>query len=199
MKKDKQTKTKSENKILKVLSWPLKVLVITFALSFLFSNVSEIVMSKASLMISIFVAIFFIGIAVLFDIIALSTTSCDKEPFLAMASRKVSGAKQALMLINVAPKISTICADIVGDMCGILSGTVCARIIVSFCIINPSLDGNTVFAALISSILAALTVSIKSFSKYYSVNYSNQIMLFIGKTLYFLGFGKTKKNKKKSK
>ena len=47
----------------------------------------------------------FVAIAIIFDMIAVSTTSANIEPFLAMASRKVRGAKHSIMLIKNAPKI----------------------------------------------------------------------------------------------
>ena len=72
----------------------------------------------------------FIGLGILFDIIGVAVTAADPRPFHSMAAHKEPGAKEALMLLRNAGRVSSVCNDVVGDICGIVSGTTTAVIVV---------------------------------------------------------------------
>ena len=46
-----------------------------------------------------------------------------------MAAHRVPGAQEALKLLRNAEKVSSFCNDVVGDICGIISGTASASIV----------------------------------------------------------------------
>ena len=54
--------------------------------------------------------------------VGMAVQVADIKVFNAMAAKKVKGAKIALIMIKNAPKLSTICNDVIGDICGIISG-----------------------------------------------------------------------------
>jgi len=96
---------------------------ITFIISIIFSIVSQKTFSSSGnflLPLSIIFIIILIG--VIFDIVGIAVASTPETPFLSMSSKKIKGAKQALNLIKNADIVSNFCNDVVGDICGIVSG-----------------------------------------------------------------------------
>lgn len=51
------------------------------------------------------------------------------KPFHSMAAHREKGAKEALMLLRSASRVSSVCNDVVGDICGIVSGSTAAVIV----------------------------------------------------------------------
>lgn len=177
-------------------AWPIKILFITLCISLVLNISSEAVISNVGLIVNIIILIIFIGISILFDMIGVAVTASNLEPFLAMASRKEKGAKQAIKLVKNAEKISSFCCDIVGDSCGILSGAVGANIVVR--IYSATGDFMSVLVAgLVSSAIAAVTVFGKAVFKSVAVNYSTSIVLKVGKVINFFNFKKSDKKSKK--
>ncbi len=108
--------------------------------------------------------------------IGTAVTACDIEPFLSMSARKVKGAKMAVKLVKNAEKVSSVCADIIGDICGIVSGG--AIVLMQF--VN---NGSIFISVLFSAVIAALMVSGKALGKSYAMSKSNKIIFFVAKTL----------------
>ena len=163
--------------------WPFKVLVLTLSLSTMFSAVSELVLTKSNIVISILVIAFLLAIGTIFDMIGVASTAGEIDPFLAMASRKVRGAKESISIIKNASKVSSFCCDIIGDICGILGGAAGASIVLKI-ITEQSTDATKILiSAIVSGVIAALTVFLKSIGKEYAVSKSNTIILFVGKAL----------------
>lgn len=174
-KKDDEKRKKSGKKNL----WPLTALVITLFLSFIFSLISELVLGKTHLAVAYVLVLLLIVIAVIFDMIGVSATSCDIQPFLSMSARKVKGAKTAVKLVQNASKVSSICADIIGDICGIVSGA-CAAVIV----ITQFGQGASLFiSVLFSAIVAALTVFGKALGKAFAIKNANKIIFVVARVL----------------
>ena len=153
-----------------------------FSLSLAFSLLSEISLSKANIAIAVVVIVIFILISIIFDMIGLAIATCDIEPFTAMASRKVKGSKTALYLIKNADKFSSVFNDVIGDVCGILSGAAGASIIAKLAL---SGEGFMVvfIASLISSIIAGLTIFGKAFFKKIAIKYCDKITLKVAQVL----------------
>ncbi len=190
----KDKKEKSRKIKLFDLKYPLKVLFITLIMSFILNISSEALLSNVGLIVSIIILIVFIGVSILFDMIGVAVTAGNLEPFLSRASKKEKGAKEAIKLIKNAEKISSFCCDIVGDSCGILTGAVGASIVVR--IYAETGDFYSVLiAALVSSVIAAITVLGKAFCKSLAVNKSDAIILRVGKILSVFHLKKRKSKK----
>ena len=127
MEKEKRNK-KVKKQIAKNL-WPLKVFIMAVTLSLSFSLLSEFLMSKTGIVIALIVIVVFVSISIITDLIGVAVTACSAEPFRAMSSKKIRGAKEGLMLIRNADKVASLSADILGDVCGVLSGAAGARIV----------------------------------------------------------------------
>lgn len=165
------------------VKWVLTVIILAFTISVVFSLVSDITLSKTSLFVSILILLLFIIVGILFDIIGVSVTSSDEAPFHSMASRKIKGSKTAIYLIKNASKVSSICCDVIGDICGIISGAAGVSI-VSY-LINITHISPIVISLIVTGIVASLTIGGKALSKSFAINNSNLILNRFAKVLSF--------------
>jgi len=109
--------------------WALTAFVMAVALSGLLSLSSEAILENADLLLALLILALFIGLGILFDIIGVAVTAADPRPFHSMAAHKEKGAKEALKLLRNADRVSSVCNDVVGDICGIVSGATGAVIV----------------------------------------------------------------------
>lgn len=155
----------------------------SFLLSVVFSYGSSAALNDANIYITLSVLCFFVMLGVLFDIIGVATTSAELKTFNSMASRKVRGARESIWLIKNAEKVSSFCNDVIGDICGIMSGTTGALItgeIVSSTNLHP------VFAPLtVTGIIAAATIGGKAAGKAVAVRRSDSVVFAAGRVIYF--------------
>ncbi len=189
----KSKTVKKQNQNNKQLLWSLKVLVLSFALSMCFGVLSEFFLSGTGIVIAVLVIVVFMSISILTDMIGVAVTAADIQPFRAMASKKIRGAKEAIKLIKNADKFTSIIADVVGDVCGILSGAAGASIIVKIAIDSESALG-IIIASLVSAVIASMTIFGKSLGKKYAMKNCNKIMLVVGRVMsWFTPQGKKSK------
>lgn len=189
---------KNQSKFKKYFRWPLIVLVLSFSLSMAFGVLSEVALNGAGIAISVIVIVVFLIIAIITDMIGVAIASCDIKNFRAMASRKVRGAKEAIMLYKHADMVSSIFADILGDICSILSGAAGAAVTTRLITSAMSDFTGVVVASLVSAVIASLLIFGKAFMKRYSMNHSDKIILIIGKILSIFHRQKPKKSKDKN-
>lgn len=168
--------------------WVLFITTLTFFLSSSLSIVSSVLLEDVSLFFSILIVFIIVFIGIVFDIIGIAVTAADESPFHAMASRKFYGAKQAIKLIRNANKVSSVCNDVVGDICGVISGTSSAFIVVK---ITQSGSGvvSTVVGLCFTGFVASITIGGKAIGKTIAISNSNYIVYKVGVILKFL-FGK---------
>ena len=189
---------KNQSKFKKYFRWPLIVLVLSFSLSMAFGVLSEVALNGAGIAISVIVIVVFLIIAIITDMIGVAIASCDIKNFRAMASRKVRGAKEAIMLYKHADMVSSIFADILGDICSILSGAAGAAVTTRLITSAMSDFIGVVVASLVSAVIASLLIFGKALMKRYSMNHSDKIILIIGKILSIFHRQKPKKSKDKN-
>ena len=177
--KQKKEDDKQVKKPQKKNTWFVKALFLTLILSFTFSLISELVIGNAPLAVAYLLIVLLVVIAVVTDMIGTAAAACDIEPFLAMSARKVKGSKMAVRLAKNAEKVSSVCADIIGDICGIVSGACGSAIVV-----KQFVDGTSIFVSvLFSAVIAAITVSGKAFGKTYAMTNSNKIIFAVARVL----------------
>ena len=161
------------------------VFILAISLSLLFSIASELVLSKSTIVIAIVVIFVFIALAILTDMIGLAIASANIEDFNAMAARKVKGSKQAISLVKNADKVSSILNDVIGDVCGILSGAAGASIVVKIAIDNGGSFMSILIPSLIAAIVAGLTIGGKSIFKRIAIRHADKITLSFAKFINF--------------
>ncbi len=161
--------------------WPLIVLALSICLSFIFGVISQVALTGAGIAISVVVILFFIGISIIADMVGVAITSASYEPFRAMASRKIRGAKESISLIDNREKVASVSADVIGDICGILSGAAGTSITVVLIVRYAGSFWEVMIASAVSAIIAGLTIFGKAYCKKYSMLHSERIILILGK------------------
>lgn len=154
--------------------WLIKIVLIAFFVSALFTMVSETVVPNINIVFGIIITILIIFIGVLFDMFGVAVTTASSVPFHSMASKKVKGSKTSLWLIKNADKVSSFCCDVIGDICGIISGSTGAAISLA---ISSKFHLNTLIVVIIvMAFISALTIGGKAFEKSIAINKSEVIV-----------------------
>ena len=164
------------------LKWAGIITVITFLLSMALSFLASELIQGLAWYFSVMVLVLMIFIGIIFDILGIAVTTADEIPFHALAAKKEKGAKRAIKLLRNAEKVSNICNDVVGDICGIISGSTTASIVV-FLVNTFSLSDDMYVAMPLTAVTAALTVGGKAIGKSIAINNANQIVHFVAKIL----------------
>lgn len=169
----------------KTIRWVVTIFIVTIfisaTISFASTNLLEI--SPTILKFTILLVIIFIGI--IFDIVGVAVTSADEKPFHSMAARKVSGAQEAITLLRNAERVSSICNDVIGDICGVISGSASAAIAA---IVIRDFSGSIQQVVMLgmSALVAGLTVGGKAVGKTYAIRSCTSIVTFAGKVIWFV-------------
>ncbi len=157
-------------------NWTTKVFFLTFILAIFFSLIANL-LGKFNIIILSICIILIIFIGILFDLVGTAVLSCDIDALHSKASQKLKGAKMAIKLAKNASTVSSFCNDVIGDICGIISGSLTTVLVVSV-FTNISL-----FNIILSSILSSLTVGGKAIGKKIAVKNSTSIIYNVGKFL----------------
>ena len=181
----------------KAARWVVTIFLVTILISGTISLLSDIVMSASSMAVAFLILLAIIFVGIIFDIIGMAVATADEKPFHSMAARKVPGAQEAIALLRNAERVSSICNDVVGDICGVVSGsasaTIAAQILSNFDFSLPQ-----IVSLGMSALAAGLTVGGKAIGKSFAVNSCTSIVHTVGRIVHTAKqiFGK-KKNKKK--
>ena len=180
--------------------WALTIFLVTIVVSATISFVSGEVMNRSSIAVAFLILLFIVAVGIVFDIVGVAVTSADEKPFHSMASRRVPGAKEAIRLLRSAGKVSSICNDVIGDICGVISGAASATI-AARALTYLSFSWPQVVSLGMSALVAGLTVGGKAIGKTVAIRSSTEIVFLVGQILATLDQWKTwlrgKKDKKK--
>ena len=169
----------------KTIRWVVTIFLVTMFVSGMITLISDEVMGRSGIVTAFLILLVIVLVGILFDVIGVAVTSADETPFHSMAARKVPGAQDAIRLLRNAERVSSICNDVVGDICGVVSGSASATISVQL-LTHFEFSWPTVVSLLMSALVAGLTVGGKAIGKTFAVNSSTSIVHFTGKTIYFL-------------
>ncbi len=158
----------------------LFVAFLTFFIALLVSLGSEaLVQAVDSVLLAIVLLLSIIFLGIFFDIIGTAATAAKLPPLNAKAAKRVFGAKQAVKVTLNADKMANFCNDVVGDVAGTLSGAIGAGIVISLTATLAFLD-LVLAGALMTSLIAALTVGGKAIGKSLAISNANNIILRVG-------------------
>ena len=175
-------KKKSGKKLTPDYRWIVTIFLLTMLISAAMSLISSNLLGNASMAVSFLILICIIAIGILFDIIGVAVTACPEAPFHAMASRKVPEAPDALRLLRSANRVSSFCNDVIGDICGVISGSASAVIAVR---VFSGKSNSALLDLLLSATVAALTVGGKAFGKTFAISMSTSIVQMTARVIYF--------------
>lgn len=159
--------------------WVITITICAFLISLFFSSLTEILVSHLNAIIGILIILFIIIIGVIFDMIGVSVTAASIKPFNSMASKKIKGSKTAIFLIQNAEKVSAFCNDVIGDVCGIISGSV--GILISNVIALEFNLNSSLVTLVLTALIAAITIGGKALGKSYAINKSDVIVFRFAK------------------
>ncbi len=160
------------------LKWVVVITIWTFFLTILFTIISEIVLENTQALLSFIILISIVFLGVFSDMIGIAITAASEKPFHAMASDKVRGARYAIKLKKNTGVVANFANDVVGDICGIISGVAGASIVMEIESVNRWL-----LTVAITSFIAALTVGGKAVGKNLAVYKSHVIVFTTAKVL----------------
>ena len=107
---------------------------------------------------------------------------CIRDSFHSMASHKEKGAAEALMLLRNAGRVSSVCNDVVGDICGIVSGTTAAVIVVR---LQAAFGVESVLMSVgVTALISGLTIGGKALGKTVAIRSSTQVVYWVGRFLH---------------
>ena len=182
-KKQKQQKKKGKQEK-STGRWAVQVFFIAVVLSAALSLTlaSEEALDGAGLAVAFAVLLAFILLGIVFDIIGVAVTAADEKPFHSMAARKTPGAREALNLIRKADKVSSFCNDVVGDICGIISGSTGAVIVVQ---IQTAFGmPGMVISLAVTALTSGLTIGGKALGKSFAIAKSTAVLQLVGRLLH---------------
>ncbi len=181
---DKQRKKQQPQQKSKFINtkWVAIIMPISFALSVIMSYISTEALGNANTFFSFVVLFFFIALGIVFDMIGVAATSATEKEFHSMAAHRVRGAKEAVWMARNAEKVSSICNDVVGDICGIISGATGA-LIVAHITAGKSAAMVVVVSLLITGIVSAMTIGGKAAGKGVAIAFSSKVLALCGRLL----------------
>lgn len=180
MSKSDSTSQRKQNKAM--IKWVVTIFLITIVISGMISLISDELMASSGIAAAFAILLGIVLIGIVFDVVGVAVTSADEVPFHAMAARKVPGAREALRLLRKAERVSSICNDVVGDICGVVSGSASAAIAVQI-LDHFEFTWPRVVSLLMSALVAGLTVGGKAIGKTFAVNSSTTIVHSVGKII----------------
>ena len=132
-------------------------------------------------MVATLILLLFIALGILFDIIGVAVTAANPKPFNSMAAHRVKGAKEALYLIRNAEKVASFCNDVVGDICGIVSGSTAAVIVAA--LQRDFSTTNVMISIGVTALISGLTIGGKAIGKKIAMKKSKDVIYLTAKVL----------------
>lgn len=152
---------------------------LTFFLAIIVVSSSRVAVSSLSTGFAFLVLFIIILVGIIFDTIGVAAAAAQQAPFNARAARKDYGARHGLHLVQNAERVATFCSDIIGDICGTVSGALGAILTLRIIMVYQSLS-ETILNLIIVAAIAALTVGGKGIGKGIGINNANTIIAVVG-------------------
>lgn len=164
----------------KTIRWVVTIFFTTMLISGTISVASDALMSISGIFVAFLILLTIVFIGIIFDVVGVAVTSADEKPFHSMAARKVSGAQEAIALLRNAERVSSICNDVVGDICGVVSGSAAATISAQLVALQGFDMPATLISLLMSALVAGITVGGKAIGKTFAMKSCTKIVYFVG-------------------
>ena len=143
--------------------WVLHVFLMSVLLSAVLSFLSSTALTGAGYVVAVLVLVSFIALGIVFDMVGVAVTAADPRPCHSMAAHKEKGGREAIRLLNNASRVSSFCNDVVGDICGIVSGTTAAVIVTQ---LQRSFSTTSVLISIgMTALISGLTIGGKALGK----------------------------------
>ena len=173
---DSNSKDKKKSK--KQGSWPLRVFLLAVALSAVMSFFSSTALEGAGYMVTLLVLAMFIALGIIFDMVGVAA---DPKPFHSMAAHKEKGGREAIRLLQNANQVSSVCNDVVGDICGIVSGSTAAVIVTQ---LQRDLSTTSVLISIgVTALISGITIGGKALGKSMAINDCTKVVYRVARIM----------------
>ena len=174
-------KSKSKNKKKSGCSWALRVFLLAVALSAVLSFFSSTALEGADYAVAIIVLAVFIGLGIIFDMVGVAVTAADPKPFHSMAAHKEKGGREAIRLLQNANQVSSVCNDVVGDICGIVSGSTAAVIVVQ---LQRDFSTTSILISIgVTALISGITIGGKALGKSVAINDCTKVVYRVARIM----------------
>lgn len=151
-----------------------------FALSFVMNLSLENVTQRVPLGYAVPLFLLVVLLGVVSDGIGIAATRAKEESLLSMASKEVTGAREAVWFVRNVSRVSSVFSDLMGDVSATLSGALAVAVALRFRwrfpgAAWPYLTSGAVAAA------AFLAVGGKALFKPFALKYAEAVILILGK------------------
>lgn len=161
--------------------WVIQIFAASVILSALLGLASGVVLSGAGLFAAVAVLAVFVLLGIVFDVVGVAVTAAEAKPFHSMAAHREKGAKEALFLLKNADKVSSFCNDVVGDICGIVSGSTAAVIVAR---LQNSLNTQSILLSIaVTALISGLTIGGKAMGKKLAMEKSKTVVFTAARLL----------------
>ncbi len=154
-----------------------RICILTFFVAFVVSLLSESISSASGMITAGLILVVLIVVSIVADGVGVSVTCANKCKIAEMELGGVKGAKAARVMVAHAELVNSICADLVGDICSIISGACGATIVVELVRFCPDDSVAMWISITMSSIIASLTVGGKSLVKSLAIGKSEDFIV----------------------
>lgn len=155
--------------------WVINITIATFIMTFLISYISDVILSNTPIFVAFIILLFIVSLGIIADIVGIAITAVDIHPFNAMSSKKIKGAKTSVALVKNATQVSNFCNDVIGDICGIVSGVTSITIVLQLAAHYPPLNV-ALMTLVLSSVVACVTVGGKALGKDIAMKHGTDII-----------------------
>ena len=106
-------------------------------------------------------------------------TAADPKPFHSMAAHKEKGGREAIRLLQNANQVSSVCNDVVGDICGIVSGSTAAVIVT-----QRDLSTTSVLISIgVTALISGITIGGKALGKSMAINDCTKVVYRVARIM----------------
>ena len=164
--------------------WALQVFLLDVVLSALLSIFSSTSLEGTGYIVAALVLAVFIGLGIVFDMIGVAVTAADPKPFHSMAAHKEKGAREAIRLLQNANQVSSVCNDVVGDICGIVSGSTAAVIVTH---LQRDFSTSSVLISIgATALISGITIGGKALGKTVAINQCTSVVYRVARIMHAL-------------
>lgn len=168
----------------KTVRWVITIFVITLFVSGAISFLSEELMDRSGMVAAFAILLVIVLVGIVFDIVGVAVTSADERPFHSMAARKVPGAQESIRLLRNAERVGSICNDVVGDICGIVSGSTAAVIVAA--LQRDFSTTNVMISIGVTALISGLTIGGKALFKKVAINECTAVVYRVARIMHAL-------------
>jgi CBS domain containing-hemolysin-like protein len=160
------------------LSFILTVAVLSFPIGGVFDT-ATIFLDQVPWYVGALMVFLIVLIGAAFDMIGVAAAAARETPFHAMAAKRVFGARQAIVIVRNAEKVSSLASDVVGDIAGVLSGAGALAVAVQLGhAIHAHGWHNELVIIVLTALVTSVTIGAKAVGKTIAIQSPTPIILF---------------------